>query len=75
MPLKYEPKRRLQVKLPSGEQRELFLRGNMTVGEALRQLGFTSEKWCLSLHGSPLEAAKMLKDYDVEAGILKIWPF
>ena len=73
MPLKYEPKRRLQVNLPSGEQREFFLRGNMTIGEVLRLLGFSSETSCLSLRSTPLDSAKMLKDYDIEAGVLTIW--
>jgi hypothetical protein len=72
--LKYEPKRHLRIRLPSEEQRDFFLRGNMTIGEVLRLLGFSPNEYSLIMQGKPLDAAKMLKDYDVEAVELKIWP-
>jgi hypothetical protein len=72
--LKYEPKRRLRIRLPSKEQREFFLRGNMTIGEVLRFLGFSPNEYSLIMQGKPLDVVKMLKDYDVEAAQLKIWP-
>lgn len=73
MPLKYETKRRLQIKLPSGEQRELFLRGNMTVGEVLKRLGFSPDEHCLILNLKTLKPTKMLKEYeDIESAVSKV---
>jgi hypothetical protein len=72
--LKYEPKRHLRIRLPSKEQREFFLRGNMRIGEVLQLLGFSSDKYSLIMQGKPLDTAKMLKDYDIEAVELKVWP-
>ncbi len=74
MPLRYEPKRRLRARGPDGDI-EMFLRGNLTLGEAMARAGYPPERYRYIAGERILDASVMLKGCpEIEAGTVEAIP-
>lgn len=74
MPLRYEPKRRLRARGPDGDI-EVFLRGNLTLGEAMGRAGFPPDRYRYIARERVLDPGVMLKDCpEIEAGTVEAVP-
>lgn len=65
MPLKYEPKVRLVAVEPDGTETVHFLRGNISISEVLKRLGYTKVKH----EGVLLSGEELLKELANEYGL------